>query len=128
MSFDLTEGVEFSHEATMLLIEGIKKRYQELNSNNRARPQVYRDLHEELTLHGYNFSVERIRRKWNNLLGTYKRVKKEFSPHKPPWEYYQVHTEHLSVCVIKSINPVFSLQYSIVKMCILLTTIISGTE
>ncbi|KAK3879939.1 hypothetical protein Pcinc_015533 [Petrolisthes cinctipes] len=89
------EDIEFSHEATILLIEGIKKRYQELTSNNRARPQVYRDLHEELTQHGYNFSVERIRRKWNNLLGTYKRVKKEFLPHKPPWEYYQVLSEFI---------------------------------
>ncbi|XP_042237486.1 uncharacterized protein LOC121876456 [Homarus americanus] len=89
------EDVEFSHEATILLIEGIRKRYTELSSNNRARPYVYRDLHEELTLHGYNFSLERIRRKWNNLLGTYKRVKKEYSPRKPPWEYYQVMSEFL---------------------------------
>nr|XP_053655196.1 uncharacterized protein LOC128704156 [Cherax quadricarinatus] len=84
------QDVEFSNEATLLLIEGIRKRYAELSSNNRSRPQVYKELHEELTMHGYNFSQERIRRKWNNLLGTFKRVKKEFSPKKPPWEYYQV--------------------------------------
>lgn len=85
-----TEDVEFSHEATMLLIKCIRKRYAELISNNRARPQIYKDIHAELTMRGYNFSVERIRRKWNNLLGTYKRVKKEYSPRNPPWEYYQV--------------------------------------
>ncbi|XP_045594733.2 uncharacterized protein [Procambarus clarkii] len=89
------EDVEFSNEATLLLIEGIRKRYSELASNNRSRPQVYKELHEELTMHGYNFSQERIRRKWNNLLGTYKRVKKEFSPKKPPWEYYQILSEFL---------------------------------
>ncbi|KAK8729951.1 hypothetical protein OTU49_008399 [Cherax quadricarinatus] len=46
-------------------------------------------------MHGYNFSQERIRRKWNNLLGTFKRVKKEFSPKKPPWEYYQILSDFL---------------------------------
>ncbi|XP_071536697.1 uncharacterized protein [Panulirus ornatus] len=92
---DDDEDVEFNHEATMLLIKCIRKRYAELISNNRARPQIYKDIYAEMTMRGYNFSVERIRRKWNNLLGTYKRVKKECYPRSPPWEYYQVLSDFL---------------------------------
>ena len=103
----MTEDIEFSHEATVLLIRGIRKRFCELSTNHRARPQIYRDLHDELTKHGYNYSVERIRRKWNNLLGTYKRIRKEHNPGKPIWEYLDVSftvklQSFLNLCMFKS--------------------------
>ncbi|XP_063876086.1 uncharacterized protein LOC135109032 isoform X1 [Scylla paramamosain] len=91
----VTEDIEFSHEATVLLINGIRRRYRELSTNHRSRHQIYRDLHDEFTKHGYNYSVERIRRKWNNLLGTYKRLRKDPNPGKLPWEYLDMMSEFL---------------------------------
>lgn len=85
----ISEDTEFNNDATILLIKFIRRRYNELQYQ-RTRPQVYRDVYEELCKHGYNFSVERIRRKWNNLLGSYKRVKKLKKTRKLQWEYYQV--------------------------------------
>ena len=84
-----TEDSEFDYDATMLLIESVRKHYTELRTNNKARPGLYRKIQEEFMKRGYTYSVERIRRKWNNLLGTFKRLQRERS-NKPPWEYYKV--------------------------------------
>ncbi|XP_047498776.1 uncharacterized protein LOC125045520 isoform X1 [Penaeus chinensis] len=91
---DRREDTEFNNDATILLIKFIRRRYNELQYQ-RTRPQVYRDVYEELCKNGYNFSVERIRRKWNNLLGSYKRVKKLKKTRKLQWEYYQILNDFL---------------------------------
>ncbi|KAG0720514.1 putative uncharacterized transposon-derived protein F52C9.6 [Chionoecetes opilio] len=82
--------IEFGQEATTLLIKGIQRRFHQLSTDPRARPRIYRDLCDELMSHGYNYTVGRIRRKWNNLLRKYKRIKKDQNPVKPQWEYLQV--------------------------------------
>lgn len=112
LCFTVPEDIEFSHEATVLLIKGIRRRYKELSTNHRSRHQIYRDLHDEFTRHGYNYSVERIRRKWNNLLGTYKRLRRDPNPGKVPWEYLDVSVVvklwfNLNLCMFLSIYLFF---------------------
>ncbi|KAL0180128.1 hypothetical protein M9458_025570, partial [Cirrhinus mrigala] len=66
---------EFTHGAIVHLIEAMQSVQKELES------------------HGHSLPVEKIRRKWNNLIVTYKRVKDRSSlcggQTKTSWEYFE---------------------------------------
>ncbi|XP_068228909.1 uncharacterized protein [Palaemon carinicauda] len=83
------EDEEFSQEATKALIEGIRKRYDQL-SEKHTRPVVYKEVQEELAQKGFYFNKERVRRKWNALISMHKKMRREFFELNPTWEYYQM--------------------------------------
>ncbi|XP_028826521.1 uncharacterized protein LOC114784876 [Denticeps clupeoides] len=91
---DTSEAVstssEFTHHAIVLLVEAMRQRWDMYGSRERSR--LFQSVQEELEGHGYPLPVERIRRKWNNLIVTYKRVKERCrgsSQAKTSWEYFE---------------------------------------
>ncbi|XP_042211692.1 uncharacterized protein LOC121859089 [Homarus americanus] len=85
---------EFNHNATLLLIECVRDRYEKFCSSRQERNQVYMEIQEELRSYSYNFSLEKIRTKWNSLITTYKRIKDRHKTGgiglgKRLWDYFQ---------------------------------------
>ncbi|XP_063073161.1 uncharacterized protein si:ch1073-357b18.4 isoform X2 [Engraulis encrasicolus] len=81
---------EFSHEVIMLLIEAMSARWELYGHRERSR--LFQSVQQELESHGYPLPVEKIRRKWNNLIVTYKRVKERCrgrGTDRTSWEYYE---------------------------------------
>ncbi|XP_071546002.1 uncharacterized protein [Panulirus ornatus] len=87
------EGEEdFSYNATLLLIECIRDRFEKFCSSRQERNQVYKEIQEELRSYSYNLPLDKIRSKWSNLITTYKRIKdrhKAGSPGRRLWDYFQ---------------------------------------
>ncbi|XP_048848232.1 uncharacterized protein LOC125718422 [Brienomyrus brachyistius] len=82
---------EFSYQAIVFLIEAVARRWRLYGSRERA--QLFQGVQQELEGQGYCMPVERIRRKWNNLIVTYKRVKdrsRETGQAKTSWEFYEM--------------------------------------
>lgn len=74
--YNIVEGEDdFNHNATLLLIECIRDRYDQFCSSRQERNLVYMEIQEELRYYSYTFSIEKIRSKWNSLVTTYKRIK-----------------------------------------------------
>ncbi|XP_063606148.1 uncharacterized protein LOC134781065 [Penaeus indicus] len=98
--YHVEEGEEdFNHNATLLLIECIRDRFDKFTSCRQERNQVYREIQEEFRSYGYNLSIEKIRSKWNNLVTTYKRIKERHKAGlagKRVWDYFQPLDELLS--------------------------------
>ncbi|XP_045133237.1 uncharacterized protein LOC123517323 isoform X2 [Portunus trituberculatus] len=90
---------DFTHNATLLLIECIRDRFEKFCASRFERNQVYREIQEELRSYSYNMSIEKIRNKWSNLVTTYKRIKirqRTSGTGRRVWEYYQQLDELLS--------------------------------
>lgn len=86
------DEADFNHTATLLLIEFIRQRFQRFLLIH-SRAAVYREVQEELCFRGFSFTIEKIRRKWNNLITTYRRIKEKNSEDpkvKIMWDYFQV--------------------------------------
>lgn len=90
----VSSSSEFTHDAIMLLIEAMAARWDLYGQRERSR--LFQSVQQELEGHGYPLPVERIRRKWNNLIVTYKRVKERCRGRgqaRTSWEYYEVRSE-----------------------------------
>ncbi|KAJ7992100.1 hypothetical protein DPEC_G00275050 [Dallia pectoralis] len=82
---------EFSYQAIVYLIEAIGRRWSLYGT--RERSQLFQSVQKELGEQGHCHPVEKIRRKWNNLIVTYKRVKyrcRETGQARTSWEYYEM--------------------------------------
>ena len=91
----VSSSSEFTHDAIMLLIEAMAARWDLYGQRERSR--LFQSVQQELEGHGYPLPVERIRRKWNNLIVTYKRVKERCRGRgqaRTSWEYYEVRSHH----------------------------------
>ncbi|TRY84862.1 hypothetical protein DNTS_020486 [Danionella cerebrum] len=88
----VSSSSEFPPAAVVLLISSMGRCSALPLSGSRGRSLLFRRLQGELEAHGHRFSVERIRRKWNNLIVTYKRVRERQARGRvsTSWEYFQM--------------------------------------
>lgn len=87
----LPSGSDFSSKAVLCLIEAVGRRWGLYET--RERSQLFQSVQEEMATKGHVLPVEKIRRKWNNLIVTYKRVKdrsRETGHAKTSWEFFDV--------------------------------------
>lgn len=95
---------DFSSKAVLCLIEAVGRRWALYET--RERSQLFQSVQEEMAAKGHMLPVEKIRRKWNNLIVTYKRVKdrsRETGHAKTSWEFFDVKKKNnkvtsLSLC------------------------------
>uniref|UniRef100_A0A087XKA6 Myb/SANT-like DNA-binding domain-containing protein n=1 Tax=Poecilia formosa TaxID=48698 RepID=A0A087XKA6_POEFO len=93
-SYDLCapfKGSDFSSKAVLCLIEAVGRRWGLYET--RERSQLFQSVQEEMASKGHVLPVEKIRRKWNNLIVTYKRVKdrsRETGHAKTSWEFFDL--------------------------------------
>ncbi|KAJ8335488.1 hypothetical protein SKAU_G00388300 [Synaphobranchus kaupii] len=96
---DIFPHPEFNPRTTQLLIELTQLHWDQYKIN---KTQFYQMLHGEFLAHGYNISAQKIRKKWNNLLVTYKRTKdrtRVSSEARITWEYFEALDSILSQTV-----------------------------
>lgn len=89
---NIDEEEDFNHNATLLLIECVKDRFERFRSCRQGRYAVYKEIQEEFRSYAYNLSIDKIRSKWNNLVTTYKRIKfreKAGGLGKSVWNYFE---------------------------------------
>lgn len=83
---------EFTHDAIVHLIEAMQRCWDAYSA--RERSLLFQSVQKELEGHGHSLPVEKIRRKWNNLIVTYKRVKDRSllcgGQTKTSWEYFEM--------------------------------------
>ncbi|XP_037333111.2 uncharacterized protein si:ch1073-357b18.4 [Pungitius pungitius] len=82
---------DFSSKAVLCLIEAVGRRWGLYET--RERSQLFQSVQEEMAAKGHVLPVEKIRRKWNNLIVTYKRVKdrsRETGHAKTSWEFFDL--------------------------------------
>ncbi|XP_067427437.1 uncharacterized protein si:ch1073-357b18.4 isoform X1 [Thunnus thynnus] len=87
----LPSGSDFSSKAVLCLIEAVGRRWGLYET--RERSQLFQSVQEEMASKGHVLPVEKIRRKWNNLIVTYKRVKdrsRETGHAKTTWEFFDL--------------------------------------
>ncbi|XP_042084019.1 uncharacterized protein LOC106632447 isoform X2 [Haplochromis burtoni] len=87
----LCSGSDFSSKAVLCLIEAVGRRWGLYET--RERSQLFQSVQEEMASKGHILPVEKIRRKWNNLIVTYKRVKdrsRETGHAKTSWEFFDL--------------------------------------
>ncbi|XP_059203164.1 uncharacterized protein LOC131982652 [Centropristis striata] len=87
----LPSGSDFSSKAVLCLIEAVGRRWGLYET--RERSQLFQSVQEEMASKGHILPVEKIRRKWNNLIVTYKRVKdrsRETGHAKTSWEFFDL--------------------------------------
>ncbi|CAK6963372.1 uncharacterized protein LOC128379056 [Scomber scombrus] len=87
----LPSGSDFSSKAVLCLIEAVGRRWGLYET--RERSQLFQSVQEEMASKGHALPVEKIRRKWNNLIVTYKRVKdrsRETGHAKTTWEFFDL--------------------------------------
>ncbi|KAK7939836.1 hypothetical protein WMY93_003162 [Mugilogobius chulae] len=87
----LPSGSDFSSKAVLCLIEAVGRRWGLYDT--RERSQLFQSVQEEMASKGHVLPVEKIRRKWNNLIVTYKRVKdrsRETGHAKTSWEFFDL--------------------------------------
>ncbi|RVE69252.1 hypothetical protein OJAV_G00075980 [Oryzias javanicus] len=93
----LSSGSDFSSKAVLCLIEAVGRRWGLYET--RERSQLFQSVQEEMASKGHILPVEKIRRKWNNLIVTYKRVKdrsRETGHAKTSWEFFDLMDATLS--------------------------------
>ncbi|CAN9505864.1 unnamed protein product [Ophioblennius macclurei] len=93
----LPSGSDFSSKAVLCLIEAVGRRWGLYET--RERSQLFQSVQEEMASKGHMLPVEKIRRKWNNLIVTYKRVKdrsRETGHAKTSWEFFDLMDATLS--------------------------------
>ncbi|XP_041633829.1 uncharacterized protein LOC121503470 [Cheilinus undulatus] len=93
----LPSGSDFSSKAVLCLIEAVGRRWGLYET--RERSQLFQSVQEEMASKGHVLPVEKIRRKWNNLIVTYKRVKdrsRETGHAKTSWEFFDLMDATLS--------------------------------
>ncbi|KAM6966806.1 uncharacterized protein LKV04_019211 isoform 1-T1 [Tautogolabrus adspersus] len=101
----LPTGSDFSSKAVLCLIEAVGRRWGLYET--RERSQLFQSVQEEMASKGHLLPVEKIRRKWNNLIVTYKRVKdrsRETGHAKTSWEFFDLMDATLCDTVGTQIN------------------------
>ncbi|XP_035273156.1 uncharacterized protein LOC118227119 [Anguilla anguilla] len=96
---DIFPHPEFNPRTTQLLIELTQQHWDQYKIN---KTQFYQMLHGEFLAHGYNIPAQKIRKKWNNLLVTYKRTKdrtRVSGETRITWEYFEALDSILSQTV-----------------------------
>lgn len=98
---------EFTHGAIVHLIEAMQRCWDVYSA--RERSLLFQSVQKELESHGHSLPVEKIRRKWNNLIVTYKRVKDRSllcgGQTKTSWEYFEVRDwEHIIILLMMHIH------------------------
>ena len=97
----LLSGSDFSSKAVLCLIEAVGRRWGLYET--RERSQLFQSVQEEMASKGHLLPVEKIRRKWNNLIVTYKRVKdrsQETGHAKTSWEFFDVSLQEALLCFL----------------------------
>ncbi|KAM9462711.1 uncharacterized protein Hap1MRO34_016598 [Clarias gariepinus] len=98
---------EFTHRAIVHLIEAMHRCWDIYGSHERSR--LFQNVQSELENLGHLLPVEKIRRKWNNLIVTYKRVKERSrlgrGQAKTSWEYYEMMDKVLGKTKINQSDP-----------------------
>ncbi|KAI5611449.1 hypothetical protein C0J50_9231 [Silurus asotus] len=102
---------EFTHRAIVHLIEAMHRCWDMYGSHERSR--LFQNVQSELENLGHSLPVEKIRRKWNNLIVTYKRVKERSrlgrGQAKTSWEYFEMMDKVLGKAKINQSDPASSL-------------------
>lgn len=102
---DKVTTAEFTYQTIVYLIEAVGRRWSLYGT--RERSQLFQSVQKELEAQGHPLPVERIRRKWNNLIVTYKRVKdrgRETGQAKTSWEYFEMMDAMLGDSIGAQIN------------------------
>ncbi|XP_072523310.1 uncharacterized protein [Salminus brasiliensis] len=98
---------EFTHRAIVHLIEAMHRCWDVYGSRERSR--LFQSVQSELENLGHSLPVEKIRRKWNNLIVTYKRVKERSrlggGRAKTSWEYFEMMDKVLGKAKIDQRGP-----------------------
>ncbi|KAB5555410.1 hypothetical protein PHYPO_G00033900 [Pangasianodon hypophthalmus] len=98
---------EFTHRAIVHLIEAMHRCWDMYGSHERSR--LFQNVQSELENLGHSLPVEKIRRKWNNLIVTYKRVKERSrlgrGQAKTSWEYFEMMDKVLGKTKINQSDP-----------------------
>ncbi|GAA6104754.1 uncharacterized protein si:ch1073-357b18.4 [Tachysurus ichikawai] len=98
---------EFTHRAIVHLIEAMHRCWDMYGSHERSR--LFQNVQTELENLGHSLPVEKIRRKWNNLIVTYKRVKERSrlgrGQAKTSWEYFEMMDKVLGKTKINQNDP-----------------------
>ncbi|XP_066522442.1 uncharacterized protein si:ch1073-357b18.4 [Hoplias malabaricus] len=98
---------EFTHRAIVHLIEAMHRCWDVYGSRERSR--LFQSVQSELENLGHSLPVEKIRRKWNNLIVTYKRVKERSrlggGRAKTSWEYFEMMDKVLGKTKIDQRGP-----------------------
>ncbi|XP_007257254.3 uncharacterized protein si:ch1073-357b18.4 [Astyanax mexicanus] len=98
---------EFTHHAIVHLIEAMHRCWDVYGSRERSR--LFQSVQSELETLGHSLPVEKIRRKWNNLIVTYKRVKERSrlggGRAKTSWEYFEMMDKVLGKTKIDQRGP-----------------------
>ncbi|XP_060794947.1 uncharacterized protein si:ch1073-357b18.4 isoform X2 [Neoarius graeffei] len=98
---------EFTHHAIVHLIEAMHRCWDVYGSHERSR--LFQNVQHELENLGHSLPVEKIRRKWNNLIVTYKRVKERSrlgrGQAKTSWEYFEMMDKVLGKAKINQSDP-----------------------
>ncbi|XP_041098201.1 uncharacterized protein si:ch1073-357b18.4 [Polyodon spathula] len=84
-------AAEFNTQTTLLLIQCVSRHWDLYSATNRS--QLFHTISKEFQLYGFKLSSEKLRRKWNNLIVTYKRAKERSGIAGKPnttWEYFQL--------------------------------------
>ncbi|KAI9533954.1 hypothetical protein NQZ68_018322 [Dissostichus eleginoides] len=96
---------DFTHNTILLLLD-LTKTHQHVYYRNK--PGFYKLIQRQFTKEGYSFSSDKIRKKLNNLLTTYKRAKDRSASTgegKITWEYYGIMDNLFGKCTVGSAPP-----------------------
>ncbi|KAJ0016317.1 hypothetical protein NQD34_014607 [Periophthalmus magnuspinnatus] len=102
---DKPSSSDFSSRAVLCLIEAVGRLWGLYDTWERS--QLFQNVQEEMAAEGHVHPVEKIRRKWNNLIVTYKRVKergRDMGHAKTSWEFFDLMEATLSDTVGSQIN------------------------
>ncbi|XP_062859632.1 uncharacterized protein si:ch1073-357b18.4 [Trichomycterus rosablanca] len=98
---------EFTHHAIVHLIEAMHQCWDVYGSRERSR--LFQNVQSQLETLGHSLPVEKIRRKWNNLIVTYKRVKERSrlgrGQTKTSWEYFEMMDKVLGKTKVNQRDP-----------------------
>lgn len=85
-----THYMYWDQEATRCLIRLRGERELEFDGNNGRKGQMWMEISDRMAQHGYDFGVEKVSKKWHNIMMTYnKNVKKKRDHGRVNWEYFQ---------------------------------------
>ncbi|KAI4822348.1 hypothetical protein KUCAC02_007900 [Chaenocephalus aceratus] len=96
---------DFTHNTILLLLD-LTKTHQQVCYH--SKPGFYKILQRQFSKEGYSFSLDKIRKKLNNLLTTYKSAKDRCTStgeENITWEYYGIMDNLFGRCGVGSAPP-----------------------
>ncbi|XP_039623143.1 uncharacterized protein LOC120537928 [Polypterus senegalus] len=91
------EGGVSDTQSTLFLLDCVKRYWNQYSGSHRS--QMFNKIHQDFESCGYNVPVDKLRKKWNNLIVTYKRAKnriRESGHAKITWEHFEAMDSLLS--------------------------------